>query len=99
MSSVLTLTDGEPPSLVNTYEKVILPKDKHVKLFFFSPVTGHCGGGSCSRRKRASSPWETNLVHVPWLMPLMKAYLQISHFEKARALMEEMKKEGVQPNR
>ena len=36
---------------------------------------------------------------VPWLMPLMKAYLQLSHFAKARALMEEMKKEGVQPNR
>ena len=39
MSAVVTLTDGKPPSLVNTYERVLQLKDKHVKFVFSSPVT------------------------------------------------------------
>ena len=39
----MTLTDDKPPSLVNTYEKVIQPKDKHVKCFFVPPVTEVAG--------------------------------------------------------
>jgi len=69
MSAVLTLTDGKPSFLFNTYEKVMQLKDKHVKLFF-SPVTEFEGEELALMKKWASSPWETNLVHVPGLAPL-----------------------------
>ena len=42
MSAVLTLTDGKPSFLFNTYVKVLQLKDKHVKLFF-APVTEFAG--------------------------------------------------------
>ena len=42
MGAVLTLTDGKPSFLFNTYEKVLQLKDKHVNLFF-SPVTEFAG--------------------------------------------------------
>ena len=38
MNAVLTLTDGKPSFPVNTYEKVLQLKDKHVELFL-APVT------------------------------------------------------------
>merc|ERR1719454_130611 len=69
MSAVLTLTDGKPSFLFNTYEKVLQLKDKHVKLFF-APVTEFQGEELALMKKWASSPWETNLVHVPGLLPL-----------------------------
>merc|ERR1719310_1384220 len=69
MSAVLTLTDGKPSFLFQTYEKVLQLKDKHVKLFF-SPVTEFAGEELRLMKKWASSPWETNLVHVPGLAPL-----------------------------
>merc|ERR1719488_258309 len=69
MSAVLTLTDGKPSFLFNTYEKVLQLKDKHVKLFF-APVTEFAGEELRLMKKWASSPWPTNLVHVPGLAPL-----------------------------
>jgi len=69
MSAVMTLTDGKPSFLFNTYEKVMQLKDKHVKLFF-APVTEFAGEELALMKKWASSPWETNLVHVPGLAPL-----------------------------
>merc|ERR1719375_3041585 len=57
MSAVLTLTDGKPSFLFNTYEKVMQLKDKHVKLFF-SPVTEFEGEELALMKKWASSPWE-----------------------------------------
>jgi len=69
MSAVLTLTDGKPSFLFQTYEKVLQLKDKHVKLFF-SPVTAFAGEELALMKKWASSPWETNLVHVPGLAPM-----------------------------
>ena len=44
-------------------------KDNHVKLFF-SLATEFSGEELALLKKWASSPWETNLVHVPGLMPL-----------------------------
>ena len=69
MSAVLTLTDGKPSFLFNICEKVLQLKDKYVKLFF-TPVTEFAGEELALMKKWASSPWETNLVHVPGLMPL-----------------------------
>merc|ERR1719238_2330692 len=69
MSAVLTLTDGKPSFLFQTYEKVMQLKDKHTKLFF-APVTAFAGEELKLMKKWASSPWETNLVHVPGLAPL-----------------------------
>merc|ERR1719181_1925336 len=69
MSAVLTLTDGKPSFLFQTYEKVLQLKDKHVKLFF-APVTEFAGEELKLMKKWASSPWPTNLVHVPGLAPL-----------------------------
>merc|ERR1719240_2224300 len=69
MSAVLTLTDGKPSFLFQTYEKVLQLKDKHVKLFF-APVTEFAGEELKLMKKWASSPWETNLVHIPGLAPL-----------------------------
>merc|ERR1719327_768515 len=66
MSAVMTLTDGKPSFLFQTYEKVMQLKDKHVKLFFM-PVTEFKGEELNLMKKWASSPWETNLVHVPGL--------------------------------
>merc|ERR1719388_428275 len=68
-SAVLTLTDGKPSFLFQTYEKVMQLKDKHVKLFF-APITEYKGEELALMKKWASSPWETNLVHVPGLAPL-----------------------------
>merc|ERR1719240_2530069 len=69
MSAVMTLTDGKPSFIFQTQEKVLQLKDKHVKLFF-SPVTEFAGEELALMKKWASSPWETNLVHVPGLAPL-----------------------------
>merc|ERR1719453_2675039 len=68
-SAVMTITDGKPSFLFNTYEKVMQLKDKHVKLFF-APVIEFSGPELDLMKKWASDPWETHLVHVPGLLPL-----------------------------
>jgi len=65
-SAVLTLTDGKPSFLFQTYEKVMQLKDKHTKLFF-APITEFKGASMKLMKKWASKPWMTNLVHVPGL--------------------------------
>merc|ERR1719333_28354 len=65
-SAVLTLTDGKPSFLFQTYEKVLQLKDKHTKLFF-APITEFKGASMKLMKKWASKPWMTNLVHVPGL--------------------------------
>jgi len=69
MSAVLTITDGKPSFLFQTYEKVMQLKDKHTKLFF-APVTQFAGTELKLMKKWASKPWETNLVHVQGLAVL-----------------------------
>jgi len=64
MAAVMTITDGKPSFLFQTHEKVMQLKDKHTKLFFV-PITEFKGEELKLMKKWASSPWETNLVHVP----------------------------------
>jgi hypothetical protein len=64
MSAVLTITDGKPSFLFQTYEMVMQLKDKAVKLFF-APVTAWKGNEMKLMKKWASRPWETNLVRIP----------------------------------
>merc|ERR1719473_2621013 len=45
-------------------------KDKHIKLFF-APVIETEGDELELMKEWASQPWETHLVHVPGLEPLM----------------------------
>ena len=68
-SVVLTPADAKPSLLFNTYEKVLQLKDEHGKLFF-SPATEFAGEKLALVKKWACAPWETNLAHAPWLMPL-----------------------------
>jgi len=68
-SAVMTLSDGKPSFLFQTYEKVMQLKDKHVKLFF-APVTEFKGDEMKLVKKWASSPWYTHVVHIPGLAPL-----------------------------
>merc|ERR1719310_2658300 len=68
-SAVMTITDGKPSFLFQTFEKVKQLKDKHVKLFF-APITSYKGDEMKLMKKWASSPWPTHLVHIPGLLPL-----------------------------
>jgi len=68
-SAVMTLSDGKPSFLFQTYEKVMQLKDKHVKLFF-APVTEFKGEEMQLMKKWASEPWYTHIVHIPGLAPL-----------------------------
>merc|ERR1719316_1719662 len=68
-SAVMTITDGKPSFLFQTYQKVMELKDKHVKLFF-APITNFRGDEMKLMKKWASSPWPTHLVHIPGLLPL-----------------------------
>merc|ERR1719238_2183915 len=65
-SAVMTITDGKPSFIFQTNEKVLQLKDKHTKLFFV-PITEFRGNELKLMKKWASSPWPTNLVHVPGL--------------------------------
>merc|ERR1719388_117001 len=65
-SAVLTLTDGKPSFLFQTYEKVMQLKDKHIQLFF-APITTFKGEEVALMKKWASTPWETNLERIPGL--------------------------------
>ena len=42
---------------------------------------------------------QAGMIDVISFSTLMKAYLRLGHFAKGRALIEEMKKEGLQPNK
>merc|ERR1719311_1372610 len=64
MAAVMTITDGKPSFLFQTKEKVLQLKDKHTKLFFV-PITEFKGAELKLMQKWASSPWPTNLVHIP----------------------------------
>merc|ERR1719333_2049319 len=68
-SAVMTITDGKPSFLFQTYQKVMELKDKHVKLFF-APISNFKGDEMKLMKKWASSPWPTHLVHIPGLLPL-----------------------------
>jgi len=68
-SAVMTITDGKPSFLFQTFEKVKQLKDKHVKLFF-APITSFKGDEMKLMKKWASSPWPTHLVHIPGIQPL-----------------------------
>merc|ERR1719263_439716 len=68
-SAVMTITDGKPSFLFQTFEKVKQLKDKHVKLFF-APITSFAGDEMKLMKKWASSPWPTHLVHIPGIQPL-----------------------------
>merc|ERR1719453_1696869 len=68
-SAVMTITDGKPSFLFQTYEKVKQLKDKHVSLFF-APITAFKGDEMKLMKKWASSPWPTHIVHIPGLQPL-----------------------------
>merc|ERR1719327_1543933 len=72
MAAVMTITDGKPSFLFQTNEKVLQLKDKHTKLFFV-PITEFKGTELKLMKKWASSPWETNLVHIPGLDALGSA--------------------------
>jgi hypothetical protein len=67
-SAVMTITDGKPSFLFQTYQKVTELKDKHVKLFF-APITEYGGDEMKLMKKWASSPWPTHMVHIPGLEP------------------------------
>merc|ERR1719199_1666865 len=71
-SAVMTLTDGKPSFIFQTNEKVMQLKDKHTKLFFV-PVTEFKGMELKLMKKWASTPWPTNLVHIPGLDALGSA--------------------------
>jgi len=68
-SAVLTLTDGKPSFLIETWEKVQQLKDKHVSIFM-APITEYRGSEWKVMRQWASWPWWTNLVRIPGLEAL-----------------------------
>jgi len=68
-SAVLTITDGKPSFLVETWEKVRQLRDKHVKVFM-APITQYRGRDFKIMRWWASWPWWTNLVRIPGIAPL-----------------------------
>merc|ERR1719364_307 len=70
-SAVLTITDGKPTFLFQTYEKVLQLKDKHVQLYF-APITEFKGKEVALMKRWASTPWETNLERISGL-ELLKA--------------------------
>merc|ERR1719326_2422356 len=55
-----------------TNQAVLSLKDKHTKLFFV-PVTEFKGKELKLMKKWASTPWPTNLVHIPGLDALGSA--------------------------
>jgi len=68
-SGVMTLTDGKPSFLFQTYESVMQLKDKHVQLYFV-PITQFKGPELALMKKWASKPWLTNMVRIPGLLPM-----------------------------
>ena len=68
MRAAMTLTVGKPP-IFSTCEKVMQLKYKHANCFV-SPVAEFAGTELALMKQWASSPWETNIVHVPGIRPL-----------------------------
>jgi len=65
-SALLVITDGKPSFQFQTNELVEQLDDKNVQRYFL--VVNENGGDDLKKmQKWASSPWETNLVHVPGL--------------------------------
>jgi len=64
-SAILVITDGKPSFQFQTNELVQQLDDKGVSRFFV--VIGDSESDLNLMKKWASSPWETNLLHVPGL--------------------------------
>jgi len=63
-SAILVITDGKPSFNFQTTELVRQLDDKNVQRFFM--VVSESGGDDLKKMQGyASSPWETNLIHVP----------------------------------
>lgn len=68
-SAILVITDGKPSLSFQTREMVEQLDDKNVQRFFV--VVNEDGGELLNLMKQwASSPWETNLIHIPGMSPL-----------------------------
>jgi len=67
-SSLLVITDGKPSFQFQTNELVQQLDDKGVQRYFV--VVSDNEKSVELMKKWASSPWETNLLHVPGLAPL-----------------------------
>jgi hypothetical protein len=67
-SALLVITDGKPSFQFQTNELVEQLDDKGVQRFFV--VVSDNEKSVDMMKKWASSPWETNLLHVPGLSPL-----------------------------
>jgi len=67
-SALLVITDGKPSFQFQTNELVEQLDDKGVQRFFV--VVSDKQKSVDLMKKWASSPWETNLLHVPGLSPL-----------------------------
>jgi len=67
-SALLVITDGKPSFQFQTNELVQQLDDKGVQRFFV--VVSEDEKSLDLMKKWASSPWETNLLHVPGLSPL-----------------------------
>lgn len=68
-SAILVVTDGKPSFLFKTTQKIQQIKDKGSKVLF-TTISRFPGKDLNVFKKWASQPWETNLLHVPGLMPL-----------------------------
>merc|ERR1719235_35385 len=66
--ALLVITDGKPSFQFQTNELVEQLDDKGVQRFFV--VVTESDKSVDLMKKWASSPWETNLLHVPGLAPL-----------------------------
>jgi len=65
-SAIMVITDGKPSFSFQTNELVQQLDDKNVQRYFL--VVNENGGDDLKKMQNwASSPWETNLVHVPGL--------------------------------
>ena len=67
-SALLVITDGKPSFQFQTNELVQQLDDKGVQRFFV--VVSDNEKSVDMMKQWASSPWETNLLHVPGLSPL-----------------------------
>jgi hypothetical protein len=68
-SAILVISDGKPSFSFQTTELVEQLDDKNVQRYFM--VINEAGGDDLKKmQKWASSPWETNLSHVPGIEAL-----------------------------
>jgi len=63
-SAILVITDGKPSFSFQTHELVQQLDDKNVQRYFLV-VTENGGDDLKKMQGWASSPWETNFIHVP----------------------------------